>query len=82
MSGAAATPSAAATTSARNSSVATRVDQRLVLLQVVLVLVLAQNRHERLREGALGEQAAQQVGNLEGDEEGVGQQARRRRSGR
>ena len=35
-------------------------------------LVLGQDGHEGLGEGALGEQAAQQVGQLEGDEKGIG----------
>src|SRR3990172_11125802 len=37
--------------------------------------MLAEQRDESLRKSALREQAAQQVGDLEGDEEGVGQQA-------
>ncbi len=36
------------------------------------ILVLCQHRHEGLGEGALGEQPAQQVGQLEGHEEGIG----------
>jgi hypothetical protein len=36
---------------------------------------LAEHRHEGLREGAFGKQAAQQVGQLEGDKEGVGEHA-------
>ena len=35
-------------------------------------LVFSQDRHERLRKGAFGKQPAQQVGNAEGDVEGVG----------
>ena len=37
----------------------------------LLSLVLGQDRHERLGEGAFGENASQQVGQLEGDDEGV-----------
>ena len=39
-------------------------------------LVFGQNRHEGLRKRALGEQPAQQVGDAEGDEEGVGVEPR------
>ena len=35
-------------------------------------LVFGQDRHEGLREGALGKQAAQQVGDAKRDNEGVG----------
>ncbi len=42
----------------------------------VAVLVFRQNRHEGLRKRAFGEQPPQQVGNLEGDEEGVGHHPR------
>ena len=42
----------------------------------------ASDRHEGLREGALGEQAAQQVGDAEGDVERVGRARWRRRSRR
>jgi len=38
----------------------------------LLVLVFGEDGHEGLRERALGEQSAQQVGDAEGDEEGVG----------
>ncbi|MNR11421.1 hypothetical protein D3C85_1277190 [compost metagenome] len=38
----------------------------------LLFLVLRQHRHEGLREGALGKNATQQIGQLEGDKEGVG----------
>src|SRR5437879_11913413 len=37
--------------------------------------MLGEDRHESLREGALGEEAPQQVRDAEGDEEGVGGQA-------
>ena len=38
----------------------------------LLIFVLRKDRHEGLRERALGKQAAQQVGDAQGDEEGVG----------
>ena len=44
-----------------------------------LALVLGENRHERLRERALGEQAAQDVGQPERRLEGVHLQARAER---
>ena len=34
-----------------------------------------QHRHESLREGALGKQSAQQIGDPEGDLKGIGQAA-------
>jgi hypothetical protein len=37
------------------------------------VPVFAENRHKGLRESAFGKQPAQQVGQLEGDKEGVGE---------
>ena len=49
------------------------VDQALGVVGAERVLVLAVAGDEGLSEGALGEHAAQQVGQLEGDEEGVGQ---------
>src|SRR5439155_4249471 len=52
------------------------VDQRLGLGLGMAVLVLGEHRHEGLREGALGEQAPQQVRDAEGDEERVGGEAR------
>ncbi|MNZ79646.1 hypothetical protein D3C78_982560 [compost metagenome] len=48
------------------------VDQLLDLGQAALRAVLGEHRHEGLGEGALGEQAAHEVGNLEGDEECIG----------
>ena len=43
---------------------------------LVLRLGAGEHRDEGLREGTLGEQAPQQVGDAEGDEEGVGAEAR------
>jgi hypothetical protein len=51
------------------------VDQQQGFAVAALVLVFAEDGHEGLREGALGEHPAQQVGELEGDEEGVGRHA-------
>jgi hypothetical protein len=48
------------------------VDQGLGGFLAVLGLVFGQDGHEGLRERALGEQPAQQVGQAEGDIEGVG----------
>ena len=46
-------------------------------LGAAMVLQLAREQgHEGRREGALGEQAAEEVRQLEGDEEGVGHRAR------
>jgi hypothetical protein len=47
------------------------VDQGLGGLHAVLGLVFGQDRDEGLREGALGKQPAQQVGNAKRDDEGV-----------
>ncbi len=52
------------------------VDQQLGLFMPAAVPVFAEDRHERLRERALGEQAAQQVGQPERDEERIGRHAR------
>ncbi|MNE69875.1 hypothetical protein D3C80_1656270 [compost metagenome] len=52
------------------------VDQLLDLGQTTLRSVFRQDRNERLGEGTLGKQAAQKVGNLEGDEECVGRRPR------
>jgi hypothetical protein len=59
----------------RKSSAGDMVDQQPGFLVAALVLVFAEDRHEGLRESAFGEHPAQQVGQLEGDEEGVGRQA-------
>jgi hypothetical protein len=48
------------------------VGQLLAGLLPVLVLVFGQDRHEGLRERAFGKQAAQQVGDAEGHDKGVG----------
>ena len=57
------------------------IDQAEGFHVAALVLVFAEDGHEGLREGALGEQPAQQVGQLEGDEEGVGRQSGAERAG-
>ena len=46
------------------------IDQALRLPIAEPVLVFTEDRHEGLGEGAFGEQPAQQVGQLEGDEKG------------
>ena len=51
------------------------VDQGAGVFRAALVLVFAKNGHESLREGAFREHPAQQVGQLEGDEKGVGRQS-------
>ena len=55
--------------------VAVRSTSCLVSVFAAPVPVFRQQRDERLREGAFGEQPAQQVGQPEGDEEGVGHHA-------
>ena len=52
------------------------IHQQLGLVMAAPALVFAEDRHEGLRERALGEQAAQQIGQLERDEEGVRRHAR------
>ena len=47
------------------------VGQLLARFLAMLVLVFRQDRHEGLRERTLGKQAAQQVGDAEGNNEGV-----------
>ena len=52
------------------------IDQQFGFVVPAPVTVFAENRHERLRERALGEQAAQQVGQLERDEKRIRRRAR------
>ena len=47
------------------------VDQAVGFVRAAFVLIFRQDRHESLGEGPLGEHAAQQVGESEGDDEGV-----------
>ncbi len=49
-------------------------DQQQRFLVAAPVLVFAENGHEGLRKRAFGEHTAQQVGQLEGDEEGIRRQ--------
>ena len=51
------------------------VDQFADLVAFALDLVLGDDRHERLRERALGEQPPHEIGNLERDQERVHEQA-------
>ena len=48
------------------------VDEGLEFRVAALGLVFGEHRHEGGGKGALGKQPAQEVGDLEGDEEGVG----------
>ena len=58
------------------------IDQGMGGLMALAAFVFRQDRHEGLRERAFGKQPPQQVGDLEGDEERVGEHARRRTRGR
>ena len=82
ISGAASTPSTVTTNSAAASVAGDVIHEQPRLVLAAAVLVLGEDRDEGLREGALGEQPAQQVRDLEGDEERVGERARRRTPGR
>ena len=48
------------------------VDEVLQLAELALAAVLGQDRDERGRERALGEQTAEEIGDLERDEKGIG----------
>ncbi|TXT23017.1 MAG: hypothetical protein FD134_2327 [Gallionellaceae bacterium] len=51
------------------------VGQQFGFFLAAAVFVLAENRHEGLRERAFREQSPQQVGQLEGNKESVGRHA-------
>ncbi len=72
MSGAARIPSTLTTNRTSASRVAMCSTKMRVSASPRLDLILRQDRHEGLRKGAFGEDPPQQVGQLEGDEEGVG----------
>ena len=57
------------------------IDQQLGFFMSAAVPVFAENRHECLGKRTLREQAAQQVGQLECNEEGIGRHARTEYSG-
>ena len=48
------------------------VDEVLQFAEIALASVLGQDRDERRRESALGEQAAEEIRDLERDEKGIG----------
>jgi hypothetical protein len=48
------------------------IHEQFQLIEAALGPVLAQHRHKSDGKGALGKETAQEIGNLEGDEEGIG----------
>ncbi len=73
--GAPATPSTQVSVSAQASTVAIWFTISWVAASPSFSRTAGQHRHKRLAERTLGEQAAQQIGNAEGDVERVGERA-------
>ena len=74
ISGEAKMPSSETSSTTRPRMVATRFT-RVGFGIAATILVLGEDGHECLREGAFGKQPAQQVGKAEGNEKGVGDEA-------